>query len=696
MYILPNASDFNNACASVDRSIATKCEVYVGGSLSATMVGDGINGEIISMEWDNIVCSNDGLQIGTCCMDEFKMTYRPVSTTISLMGKEIHPYVGLDINGTVTYVPLGVFWVTDASTEDDGYTVNITAYDGMQKFMGDFNASVIGVTFPCNAWDLLNAIATYFGVTLTYEDWILDLLSSDDYYLYTSDNYKLVVQSDLNKNKNASFGTPYEGSYREYIGWIAGLVGAFAHMGRNGDLVINQYKDHGFVVGRDVQHMGGAKINYGGSVTYTSIVSGTEGSPIYPTYYGGNAITYTNPYMTQTELDFLCKGLLQVDGITVTPCDVAWRSNPCVDAGDIVGVTDKDGNNLSVYVMERVVRVTGGLAEELHCYGETEVVHTLNKSPLETKLAVASQRAYDTASLINNSSGTMQMIANADGSNAGYIIYDTDGNGLLKCTSGGLGFSADGGLSYTNAITKEGVTASELHVTRRGVDILAVQEYEDGYPELRMRDADGDTILLMRSYKPPVEGADPGAFLRLFDSNHKDLAYFGTTRGSDDTGSIVGAHIALYSLETGNEIFRVYSKNNDSSISIYNPTSSKAIFNAQLKNDTVAGAMSYLAHCTPTGNVVTFDVTSTEQYTWLAQYTPDDSHYRFLSSRAYTDNDNVRHMIFQINNPYANTAMFRVDASSDGTQRFAFDNQYCSWKQVTISGVTYHFFGYTT
>ena len=484
MYILPNATEFNNACASVDRTIATKCEVISGG-VTTTMVGDGINGEIISMEWDNIVCSNDGLQIGTTCMDEFKMTYRPVTTTMSLMGKEIHPYVGLEFGSpaTVTYVPLGVFYVTDSSTEDDGYTVNITAYDGMQKFMKDFNATTIGVTFPCKAWDLLEAIATYFGVTLTYDAIVYALLSSDDYYLYTSDNYRLVVSDAIDRNKHASLSEAYEGTYRDYIGWIVGLVGAYAHMGRNGDLVVSQYKDHGFEVGRNVQHMGGAKINYGGAVTYTSIVSGTEENPIYPTYYGGNAITYTNPFITQSELDYLCEGLLQVDGITVTPCDVAWRSNPCVDAGDIVSVVDKDGNNLSVYVMERVVRITGGLAEDLHCYGETEVAHTLNKSPLVTSFSNKINEAMKTASdYINNTKGVFEWIDNGDGTNGGFTIYETDDDkSWLRCTAGGIGISADGGLTYTNAITKNGVVASRLSVIYNGTKML--DTYYFSYPD---------------------------------------------------------------------------------------------------------------------------------------------------------------------------------------------------------------------
>ena len=387
MYVLQNATAFNNACKAADRLIATKCEVYVGGSLSATMVGSGQNGEIISMEWDNIVCSNDGLQIGTCCMDEFKMTYRPVSTTVSLMGKEIRPYVGVDISGTVTYVPLGRFLVTNCETEDDGYTIDVTAYDKMQTLLGTFNATDIGVTFPIKAWLLLEAIATYHGLTISFDKETYPLIESASKYLIDSGGNNLVVQEERNINLYEWWDKPLDGTYRDYIGWIAGLIGGYAHMGRNGELVIARYEDHGFSIGRDVQHMGGAKINSGGSATYTSIVSGTEDSPVYPTSYSGNAIMYSNPYITQTELDRLCDNMLGNGNIVVTPCDVTWRSNPCVDAGDIVSIVDKDDNSLSLYVMERVMTVTGGLSETLHCYGMTETQQSLDTSPTTSMIA---------------------------------------------------------------------------------------------------------------------------------------------------------------------------------------------------------------------------------------------------------------------------------------------------------------------
>lgn len=501
MYILPNATAFNNACASADRQIATKCEVYVGGSLYATMLGDGINGEIISMEWDNIVCSNDGVQIGTCCMDEFKMTYRKVSTSVSLMGKEIRPYVGVDISGTVTYVPLGVFYVTDVSSEDEDRTFNVTAYDGMQNLLADFNATTLGITFPINAWTLLNTIATHFGMTVDYRGDFWDLVTADDLNLNSVEPYQLQVGTALESNRRYSLPGAYEGTYRDYVGWIVGLVGAYAHMGRNGELVVSRYVDYGFDVERNVQHMGGSKINYGGSVTYTSIVSGTDENPIYPTNYGGNAITYTNPYMTVEILDNMCDQIIGQDGITVTPCDVTWRSNPCIDAGDIVGIEDKDGNMSSTYVMERVVSVTGGLVETLHCYGETEVMHTLNKSPISTKFAQVSQDIKDFAELINGTDGVFQFIDNGDGTNGGFTIYENGTSSWLRCTAGGIGISPDGGLTYTNAITKNGVVASQLNVVANGHDILEAKLSFAGYnneyevPYIRFKNARGNQAL---------------------------------------------------------------------------------------------------------------------------------------------------------------------------------------------------------
>lgn len=569
MYVPVTTEDFDKWIKAESRTFETRCDVIIGNT-TYRLSGSGLGGDIISMQWNNVVCSNDGLQIGTSCMDEFRMEYRNNNSIPSLMNSEIHPYVGLVIphenTGDVTvWIPLGVFYVTNTETNDDGRTYTITAYDGMQKFMGNVVWADIGITeFPVNAWTLLTAIATHFGVTVSYDEVVYQLLSSDDYVLYSSDNLRLVAGGGVDANKNTAIAEPLEGTYRDYIGWIAGLVGANAHMGRSGDLVISRYTDYGYTIGRGVQHMGGAKINYGGAVTYTAIVSGTDSDPVYSSSRTGNAITYTNPFITTVELDRVCDALLGEDGITVTPCNVEWRSDPRIDAGDIVSVEGSDGNLYSVYVMDRTVTITGGLSETLNCYGETEIAKALNTSPLVTKINQLSQTTLRTADMINNTKGTMRMLLNDDGTNYGFDIVEDDGVSWLRCTAGGLGLSNDGGLTYTNAITKDGVTASQLHVIRNGVEVMSAGEGSNGFPELMLRDDEGDRLFRVALYEMgdgAVENADIGAYLRLYNSDGNSLAYIGTI-GNTTTGKVTGVSMQMYDpvVSTSTSTFAVFSQ----------------------------------------------------------------------------------------------------------------------------------------
>lgn len=588
MYVPVTTEDFDKWIKAESRTFETRCDVIIGNT-TYRLSGSGLSGDIISMQWNNVVCSNDGLQIGTSCMDEFRMEYRNNNSIPSLMNSEIHPYVGLVIphenTGDVTvWIPLGVFYVTNTETNDDGRTYTITAYDGMQKFMGNVVWADIGITeFPVNAWTLLTAIASHFNVTVSYDDVVYQLLSSDDYVLYSSDGLRLVAGGGVDGNKNTAIAEPLEGTYREYIGWIAGLVGANAHMGRTGDLVISRYADHGYSIGRNIQHMGGAKINYGGAVTYTAIVSGTDSDPVYSSSRTGNAITYTNPFITTVELDRVCDVLLGDDGITVTPCNVEWRSDPRIDAGDIVSVEGSDGNFYSVYVMDRTVTITGGLSEVLNCYGETEIAKALNTSPLVTKINQLSQTTLRTADMINNTKGTMRMLVNEDGSNYGYEIVENDGVSWLRCTAGGLGLSNNGGLTYTNAITKDGVTASQLHVIRNGVEVMSADEGSNGLPELVMRDAEGEDLLLISPYivgGGAVENAETGTRFRMYDNNGSLLAYIGTL-GNNTTGKITGSSMRLFDAKTPSDSYVTASssiRNNSdtggtATVGVYDPKS---------------------------------------------------------------------------------------------------------------------------
>lgn len=101
-----------------------------------------------------------------------------------------------------------------------------------------------------------------------------------------------------------------------------------------------------------------------------------------------------------------------------------------------------------------------------------------SNSVTKKDLSTSSQKASD---VINNTKGTFEWIDNdADGENEGFTIYESEGVAFLRCTAGGIGLSQDGGLTYTNAITKYGVIASSLKVTNGTTTLLDADDGDDG------------------------------------------------------------------------------------------------------------------------------------------------------------------------------------------------------------------------
>lgn len=100
------------------------------------------------------------------------------------------------------------------------------------------------------------------------------------------------------------------------------------------------------------------------------------------------------------------------------------------------------------------------------------LAHLEINSVTKTEMKAGSQKAAD---VINNTKGTFEWIdSDSDGENEGFTIYESEGVAFLRCTAGGIGLSQDGGLTYTNAITKYGVVASQLAVKDGTHELLDV------------------------------------------------------------------------------------------------------------------------------------------------------------------------------------------------------------------------------
>lgn len=167
----------------------------------------------------------------------------------------------------------------------------------------------------------------------------------------------------------------------------------------------------------------------------------------------------------------------------------------------------------------------------------------------ELKVGMASAADY-----INNTHGTFEWIDNGDDTNGGFTIYETDDTkSWLRCTAGGIGISADGGLTYTNAITKNGVVASQLDVVSGGARLLSAYKDGSGHPQLQMRDTNNRLLLWLRSMQ--ITGTDNiYADFMLYNPNTYQSIITMSTPYSGSTGEVVGANLTIKDIEGASAI----------------------------------------------------------------------------------------------------------------------------------------------
>lgn len=467
--------------------------------------GASTEGSIISIKLEEVMENSTGISMGTTGMSRAEITFYMPSSPLALTNGTIKPYAGLQLaDGTIEYVPLGTFYNTEIQTHDDYTTVTVIAYDGMSRLADKYNTTI--TTWPASADVVLNDIATQTGITLGTITWpnIIPILTE---YV--------------------------DGSCRDYVGWIAGLLGCNAKFNRDGDLVFTYYSAevNNTIIGRETQYLGGLEITTNDTIVIDSLTSGTENNPIISGT--GVGITFTNPFMTQEILDGI---LAKVQGLEFTPLNCKWRGNPAIETGDVIFVTAKDDSNKIALVMEQTINITGGMFATLSCYGQTEIASQLNISPTEQKINKAytdlMQAIVNASALINGARGGIFTITDNDndGINDGWIITDSPdlsaAQKLIKANSAGIGISNNGGKSYVTAMTADGINATAIstgqmsaeHITVNGntlSDFFDVSIDDDGHAVVRIGSSSNSIILKQLN-----------DMIAFYDANNTLLAYW--------------------------------------------------------------------------------------------------------------------------------------------------------------------------
>ena len=439
---------FNAACSAPGREITSKVNFNGTTDLPASEIQEIVVAEQFG--------SSDGVTIGVAFSSQCKVVIYKQTPALPLSGGNFTPYAGIMVDGAAQFAPKGKFYIPSDGVEKTGdLWLTITGYDRMAGLTAEY---VPTISFPATPTQMLVDVCTQAHVTAPS-----------------------VTMPDM------QIATPYSGSLRQQLGWLAGLISCNAKFDATGNLVFCWYADNGLTLGWDVQYMDGLELTADGAFTITSLLTGTEENPI--SVGTGLGITSTNPYMTAEQAAVV---LAQISGKSLMPCKLRWRGNPAVEAGDSVTVTGRDGKALTVYVMEQRMTIKGGMSADITCYGTEDADYAV-ESPTQKKV----QRQYDdvrkafqdaTSRIIGAKGGYFEITYDEDGYPTGWQIRNTssveDDTKMWIMSAGGLGYSSDGGKTITDiALTDDGKILGSALVVKYGDDdmgLSAVLEAIDG------------------------------------------------------------------------------------------------------------------------------------------------------------------------------------------------------------------------
>lgn len=460
---------------------------------------------IIDISMTEGVSTSDGITMGATISSKLSMTIKMPETPIVLNQGYVTPSVGF--YGTNDYCPLGKFYITAAKSKDDFKTVvTITAYDAFSRTETPYRPLI---SMPATSDDILQDIATQCGFTLDPNcDFEVKIPGTSESQVF-----------DL-----------YDFTCRQYIGYFAGLLGKNARFNRDGRLTFTWYVNSQQQITREQQYLGGFKRLTDSQAVFQSIVSGTSDNTIVAGT--GTSFNFENPFMDQDTLNNIQQS---VGTITYVPSTCKWRGNPAVEAGDIITVYDSENKPAAVYIMEQTIKISGGLQSEIKCYGRSDAATSFETSQQSKRLQQIStklqQLIADATALLNGANGGIFEIIDGDedGVNDGWIIHSTDNQKFIKATVNGIGITDNGGTTYRQAITPQGINADVISTGTMTAQRISVGDSTLGDVFSVDEDPNGGVVVTIGKAGSDISQKQTNEAVTFVNSANVEVAKFSTT-----------------------------------------------------------------------------------------------------------------------------------------------------------------------
>ncbi|WP_285814825.1 hypothetical protein [Thomasclavelia cocleata] len=409
-----NISDeYKNAIVSPMREFVTK--VIINDQEIDSKYLKGIKIEEIS-------CSGEMVSIGDVCSNAFELEMFIPEEIISFDQAKVAIKSGLKLGDEIEWIDLGTYIVNEVVREE--YLIKLNGYDAMKRFDDIYEPEIV------------------FNDETMFTEVLYDLLRQCNVKLAKIDlgDYRYIVIDHYYENI----------SCKELLGYLAGLMGCNARINRFNELEFYWYKDTNLMINEGLIYQGSYQETLESEFIINSLTSGDEEHTY--TCGSGKGISFANPYMTQELLD---KIFLKIEGFSYQPCTFKWRGNPSIENSDVIRYIDKN-----IVVTKQTLMLDGGFSSEIECVGKLENDVVMNtSSPTEIKLnklynTLTNAFKHSSETILGMHGGNLIINVNDDGKPSGWTIMNTPTlepyTKLWKFTSGGLGYSENGGKTFKN------------------------------------------------------------------------------------------------------------------------------------------------------------------------------------------------------------------------------------------------------
>ena len=323
---------------------------------------------------------------------------------IALSGKEVSLEIGVEVDGEMEYIPMGLYTIQNPKIESN--KVTFTAYDRLASRCNGAYYSKLG--YPVDAVDILAEISTMTGVAID---------TSTLQRGIQINQRAIIEEGDYNEETDESevittYVNPFDGyTYKETIGFIAGLFGKFAICGRTGMIEFRWYQGIDYEIPSNIFYNDLQETEESFSIKRLTCDNSDQ---TLSSGSGATGISMQNPVMTQSILDGVYN---TVQGLVFTPAALRFIGDMRLDIGEIVTAVKNDGTKFTIPIISLITSYDGGLMQTIASYGNTaEEDDSDTKGPI-TEMAerVEYELAFVKKLMVDNLTATNATIKNLSG-----------------------------------------------------------------------------------------------------------------------------------------------------------------------------------------------------------------------------------------------------------------------------------------